>query len=90
MRLFAIVLIFRTNTGGTLPCATVPTCYGLLWRWGTKMGTAFPSKWSSLGMPDPMLFGLTTAILFVIIHRTWGLRRTTSGWSNHSLHVCCE
>ena len=26
-----------------------------------------------------LLFGLTTAILFVIIHKTWGLRSTTSG-----------
>jgi hypothetical protein len=28
---------------------------------------------------EMLLFGLTTAILFVTIHRTWGLRRTTSG-----------
>jgi len=26
-----------------------------------------------------LLFGLTTALLFVIIHRTWGLRSTTPG-----------
>ena len=26
-----------------------------------------------------LLFGLTTAILFVVIHRTWSFRRTTSG-----------
>ena len=39
-----MVLILRASSRDLPTSATVPTCYGFLWGWGTKLGTVFAAR----------------------------------------------